>query len=541
VLVIRETLDDAGQLRECVLERRRGGMDGPFVGDPARVEFTGPARLVRHYRAQRGGRLQEVAATPAETDEPGPTPALSGETDALRAWFGPGIELLDLRGPSLFEDMVGLSAIAHLRLPDGREIAAGVGWFGPLPFVLQAAFARFDVRLELTPADDAAAQLVLRENRLVRHEVRIDHDGLCLMARRLAGLELFQVRLEDGRARLVPYASQPEAAAGDDQARWLRYAERTEGLTILDAWRAGAEDDLLVLAGDAKGDVWRYAIDADGVEVCRRPDDGAAAAVLHRERLFPGSVLESEIPASRSGAPTLLSIAAEVLPSDTLLARLRAYQAVSAAFDGVRDAIGRDDPAATDAAVRMLSQGLRRIGAPVAASAAAALAPHPAGSWSERLADIEARMVAELALVRLAPVATLAWVPLEEDAPFGAAIAERLPLASYDIEEAVRCLALHRPTAAMLHATRALLCGLDMMVPSESIGDWSGALAALRRNERQFPGAAAAFETVRRRWRSPRLAAAAKYTEEEAGQALQALAVLLQAIALGCQPIGSAA
>ena len=50
VLVIRETVDDGGLLRDCVLERRRGAVDGPFYGDPARVEFTGGGRALSYTR-----------------------------------------------------------------------------------------------------------------------------------------------------------------------------------------------------------------------------------------------------------------------------------------------------------------------------------------------------------------------------------------------------------------------------------------------------------------------------------------------------------
>jgi len=58
VLIIREVIDEAGLIRECTLERRRGALDGPLYGDPARVEFTGPARVVRVYRVLRDLRTE---------------------------------------------------------------------------------------------------------------------------------------------------------------------------------------------------------------------------------------------------------------------------------------------------------------------------------------------------------------------------------------------------------------------------------------------------------------------------------------------------
>ena len=63
VLVIREQLDDTGLLRDCVLERRRGGAEGPYYGNVARVEFAGAAKQQRiaaleaHHRTARAGML----------------------------------------------------------------------------------------------------------------------------------------------------------------------------------------------------------------------------------------------------------------------------------------------------------------------------------------------------------------------------------------------------------------------------------------------------------------------------------------------------
>src|ERR1700722_509236 len=105
ILVIREQLDEAGLLRDCVLERRRGGADGPYYGNVARVEFTGAAKRVRRYRATPDGRLIKLAAE----DETGVTPpaaithaeAFTGEDAAVRAWSGEDAVILDRRTPSL--------------------------------------------------------------------------------------------------------------------------------------------------------------------------------------------------------------------------------------------------------------------------------------------------------------------------------------------------------------------------------------------------------------------------------------------------------
>lgn len=551
VLVIRETVDDGGLLRDCVLERRRGAVDGPFYGDPARVEFTGAAQGVRLYRAQRNGRLVEVAASP-EVTPPWPRLAtpFAGEMAALRASHGDAVELLDLREPTLFEEMAGLSAVAHLRLPDGRETACGIGWFGTMAFVLEAAFPRFGVRLELAPGDAAAVDRVLRDNRLVRHDLRLDERGLSVMARRYGGLELFQIRVEDG-ATLAPYHPRPEAAAGKDQLRWMRYAETAEGLAVLDAWREGGGDDLTVLTGDPKGQVWRHAIDIDGVELWRRPDDGAAVAVPHRERLFPGVVLGAEAAAPPPPDMPVRPPPAEPPPEPgTVLSRVQAYVGVLGAMERVRHAAGAADADALQAALTTLADGLTGIGAPVAARAASGLLRvHEPAAVAPAMIEIKQRLDDELALMRVEPAAALAWIAPDEDAPFGPQVADRFPSCAHDIDEAVRCLALQRPTAAMLHGMRvaqsalaalARLTGVARAAGEGTVPTWRAAVTGLRLGIDRHSEVADALETLRRRWRSPSLLPAAKYTEEEATRALQALAALMQAVALVCDERGEA-
>jgi hypothetical protein len=47
VLVIRERLAADGDILDGELEHRRGAADGPYHGAPARITFTGPARLAQ--------------------------------------------------------------------------------------------------------------------------------------------------------------------------------------------------------------------------------------------------------------------------------------------------------------------------------------------------------------------------------------------------------------------------------------------------------------------------------------------------------------
>lgn len=295
LLILRERLDADGFLQECVLERRRGAVDGPFAGDPARVDFVGAAERVRLYRVQRNGSLKEVAGRPD-----GVAPMLrdgsgfSGDLAALQTWFGPGVRVAGLREATVLEEMAGFSTVAHVVRPDGRESAGAIGWFGTRAYVVEGAFPRLGARVELAPEDAEATMRVLREHDLVGHEVRADPDGLCLIARQRGGLGLFRIGVLDGVAELAPYHHAAEAGARPDQLKWIRYAERVEQLTILDSWREGAGMDLMTLTGASNGEVWRHAIDPDGVELWRRLEDEAAMAVLHRERLQPGSVVAWE-------------------------------------------------------------------------------------------------------------------------------------------------------------------------------------------------------------------------------------------------------
>jgi hypothetical protein len=254
------------------------------------VDFAGAASAVRLYRSHLDGELTEVAPS---ADTPPPSVRLpeqfAGEHKVLQARFGDGVRVLDAREPTLFEDMVGLSSIVHVRAPDGREVGCGIGWHGAMPFVLEADFPRFATQLELLPEDAQAVDAALHANDLVRGETRLDENGIAIVARRSGGEALFLLRPQAGQVRVEPYGTNRDAA-GPDQQRWMRYAETYEGLAVLDSWHDGASDDLLVLTGDASGQIWQHHIDADGVETWRKVGDDTAIGALHREHLFPGTL-----------------------------------------------------------------------------------------------------------------------------------------------------------------------------------------------------------------------------------------------------------
>lgn len=555
LLVIHEVLDQAGMIRECTLERRRGAVDGPYYGEPARVEFIGAARAVRQYRALQTGRLVEILTGPEARAE-GRYPLdpirsdFSGDNEALRAHFGVLPLVLDQREPTLFEEMAGLSAIAHVRLPDGREIGCGIGWHGTAAYVLTADFPRFGQPPALPPEEDKAVEALLRAHGLVRYELRIDQDGLGVMARRPARKELFIIRSGPDGAKLVRYHPGQATTGSPDQQRWLRYIEKHEGRTILDSYLDGPTTDLVVLTADAGGEVCRHHVDEDGVETWRRPDNGAAVAVLHREVLFP----DLPDPAnSGERADTNLP------PVGSLLAKTQAFAAAVDALRAAREASGQAEElpdAVTRAALeplRALSRPLEQLAARFAAAATGLLLRRAETEHIDPVAflraldDIEARLLDEMASIQVAIMAP--GIGLAADgAPFGADVETQFPSANYHIEEAVRCLALRRPTAAVLHGMKIMQCGLTALMRRLGVGEpeeqrWSRLMAALRPVCGNYPAIIEALEKVRRGWRSPGLMPADKYTEEEASTLLHDIASFMQALAAvtdeGGDPIGS--
>ena len=558
VLVIREVLDEAGLIRECTLERRRGALDGPLYGDPARVEFTGPARMVRCYRVLRDGRLTEIAGTtdtlPVRRHA---SEHFASEQGALRAQFGPEARMIDAREPTLFETMVGFDSILHVRLADGSEIGCGIGWHGPVPFVLPAAFPRFATPLALSPENEAAVQAVLTRDNLVRHETRLDPLGLAVMARRRGGEQLFLLRANAGAATIEPYEAVADSAASEDQARWMRYAETYEHLAMLDAWHDGDRDDLLVVTGEASGQIWRHHIDRDGVETWRKPDEQAAAGLLYRERLSPGALAAADAAADADAAKSEVAPApppplplpepdeAEEAPTESLLAKVQAYVAALAALRGAQEAAAGEAPlTAALVHLRALQPALETLEADQAAAEAQMLLLQVEEErirpvrLAGALARLEARLSDELAAIRVVSLAAPQWRRLMDPAPFGAAVENAFPEAGYDIEEAALCLAFRRPSAASFHCMRIVECGLAALGASLRIDlpgedrHWSRIVSLLRESTpADRAGVLAALEQVRRCWRGARLVPAEKYTEAEAERLFRAVGAFMAELA----------
>jgi hypothetical protein len=282
VLVIEEELDRHASILACCLERRHGSATGPLRGAPARVSFTGAVDRVRLYRAAPRGTLREM--TPKLDRPPPRLDHLAGEEQAVRRAFGPAAHILDMRAPTVLEDIVGLTSVARLRAQDGSEIDCGLGWHGTTPFVLRANFPRYGTPPHLSPSSAAAVALAAIAAGLTTFETRLDLHGPAVMARshRTGALHL----IRPGAERVEAYApGVPAGLLSADQALWARYAQAHENLTLIDAHRDGRSDDVFVFAGTPDGRVTRHLIDADGTEVWRAVADHTAAAAFHRARV----------------------------------------------------------------------------------------------------------------------------------------------------------------------------------------------------------------------------------------------------------------
>lgn len=531
VLVIREVLDLGGLILQCTIERRLGSIRGPLYGDPARVEFTGAASAVRLYNVCPNGVLIETvpSADPVVVPQLRAPEYFAGEQLALQARFGDDVRILDAREPTLFEDLVGLSSVLHVHVPDRPVIGCGVGWHGQMPFVLEAEFPRFAATLELSDAEMAAVDAAIRTHGLVRGEMRVDEAGLAILARRRSGEELFLLRLEAGQIQMEPHVA-GRAAAGPDQRRWMQYIETYEDLMPLDAWCDGGSDDLIVLTGDPDGQLWRHDIDADGVETWRRSERDAALGALHRERLFPGSLMMedagSDDDAVAAGDDPRRS------PDSSLLIVGDAYVKAREALRRLRVA-----PAGDTSQRDILHTALTTLQAHRAAGAVQEL---PSGHDAAGLDRIEGLLAAELTqtqciIVTLSP---------RSQTTVGPDVAERFPSVQFDFDEAWLCLALGRATASVYHSMRIVEQGIGLLAQWIGVGDpLAGGDREWQMLTRTLHGAVdldcadalAALDDVQRSWGSSQLRITSRYTAPEAESIFGAVGDFLQAL-VGLQP-----
>jgi hypothetical protein len=448
VLVIRERLAADGNIQDCELEYRRGAVDGPYQGSPARIAFTGPGRLARFYQATPEGVLAEVAPTPGALTRPDTeTDTAAAMRLAVQACCGDAARIVETREPTVIEAMVGITSVLHVAQANEQEVACGIIWHGPIAVALQADFPRFDVEPTLSPGQSAALEALAAAEGLATCETRRDEHGLVVVARRRATGDLLLVRFDGEAPALSPYVPGRPNGATADQEQWLHYIETYEGQRVLDGYHDGTSGALIVLTGGADGAVWRHHVDIDGIETWRRPDNGSAAAALNGER--PGSGAAPAEPATPPPAPASMSPAS--IPT------------------------GPD----------------------------------------------------------LAPAA------------FGPEVEAQFPAAAYDIDEAARCLALRRTTAAVFHCLCVLEHGLRAHARWRGVRDpppqagqrWQSILGDLRSQGCETEVFAAA-DAVCRGWRNATLQVGPKYAEEEAERILRLVEAFMRCLAARCDEDG---
>jgi hypothetical protein len=541
ILVIREILDTSGMILQCTIERRRGSVDGPFCGDPVRVDFAGPATAVRLYRNHPDGRLTEI--TPS-TDVAPPRlrspDQFAGEHKALQSRFGAHVHIVDSREPTLFEDMVGLSSVAHIRTADGREIGCGIGWFGDMPFVLEADFPRFSAPLDLPDEHATTVDAALRDNDMVRGETRLDENGIAITGRKRGSDALYLVRPDLDGARIEPHIPGREAA-GPDQQRWLHYAETYEGLTVLDVWRDGGSDDIIALTGDLSGQIWRHHIDVDGVETWRKVDDEAAIGAVHRENLFPGTLVDADTPPKADQENNGAGPEEKKINSAdrSLFAQADAYMRAIAASRAAQEADADD----ANTHLKEMLSALETLGAHVTTNAVRELM---ARFDAAMLPWIEQSLRQELASIHCVAVTPpRARLLRTDEPPFGMRVAIAFPSIGYDIDEAASCLALRRTTASAIHCQRIIEVGIAALARCLGVTnplasgqrDWQALLDAFPDKD-DARHALDALARVRSRWRSIGLVAGEKYTEEEAERIFASVDAFLRALAELCDERG---
>ena len=515
VLAIREQLDSNGLVRECVLERHRGGVSGPLHGESARAAFTGQAMAVTCFKVAREDGL------------------VGDDRAALRA-VGPDSIILTRRMPTSAEERLGLNAIIHLRRPDGAEIGCGVGWHGTTAFVLMAPFPRQLIRPILPETLETTIAAALKERCLVRHETRFDEHGFCVIARRRGRQALVTIRSGGHDLVVEPYLPGRMTACTADQCRWMVYVETHEARTILDSWRIGGSDDIAVLTVDPDQQAWRHVIDADGIQSELNADNNAAAAVLHRERMNRSDddpATDRDAPANQVLLPTTLGRLRAFLKAAELLrqAGMTQGQTVSASQQVPRAALHR---------LRDLLEPLNLLEARFAAGAVVHLVRQADTGEISLHAFISARdelitrLREELALTRIA--GALPGVP--PGAPSDVQLETRFLPAVYAMEEAAHCLAMRRARTTVMHAMMVMRFGLtaiEQRFHTALPGDvpWARLMTLVRNAVGEWPELINALRRVRRVWRGTRLAPADTYTDEEAWAVLDAVASFIEVLA----------
>ena len=132
---------------------------------------------------------------------------------------------------------------------------------------------------------------------------------------------------------------------------------------------------------------------------------------------------------------------------------------------------------------------------------------------------------------------------------FGPDVAVKFPNAIDDIEEAGKCLALDRGTAAVMHLMRVLECGLKGLalllgipyapswesylkqIQAKISADHQSKDADWKRDEVFFRDISGDLMTIKQAWRNPTMHVGRKYSADEAEEIFRAVRTLMQHLA----------
>jgi hypothetical protein len=138
---------------------------------------------------------------------------------------------------------------------------------------------------------------------------------------------------------------------------------------------------------------------------------------------------------------------------------------------------------------------------------------------------------------------------------FGPRVADKYPMAEYDIEEAGKCLALQRPTACVMHLMRVLEIGLQSLAREMGAPDqenWNTMLNQIDRllpeitakrftheEEQWFSEVGSHFRLLKNGFRNHAMHVREKYSDEQAENIFNHTKVFMQQLATRlCDPLG---
>lgn len=169
------------------------------------------------------------------------------------------------------------------------------------------------------------------------------------------------------------------------------------------------------------------------------------------------------------------------------------------------------------------------------------------GAKANALLDTMKRELGSCYLLHLNPKEENKYV---DKFPFGENVTERFPLATNDIEEASKCLALHRFTASVFHSMRAVEIGLKALfkaVGAEEFAgkpypSWHDFINKIRQAIKNKPGMSpeenqfytdivTLIEGFKLSWRNPTMHVDRIYTDEQAEDVFNAARSLMRRLA----------